>query len=57
MAERILARDSRGATAFNREVREALAALSPEALDRYWRAAKVWFDPMTKKFEFEDRHV
>jgi len=57
MTERILARDSRGATATNHEVREALAHLSHEQLDRYWRAVKVWFNPQSKTFEFEDRNV
>lgn len=57
MTERILARDTRGETAFSTQVREALAKLSPAALDRYWRAVKVWYVPSTKTFEYEDREV
>lgn len=57
MTERVLARDARGETASNTEVREARALLSHEQLDRFFRASKVWFNRITKKFEFEDRHV
>lgn len=53
--ERVLARDSRGETSVREDIREARAELSPEALDRFWRAAKVWFFPETKTFEYEDR--
>lgn len=53
--ERVLARDSRGETSSREDVRAARADLTPEQLDRFWRASKVWFLPEIKSFEYEDR--
>ena len=53
--EKVLARDSRGATSAREDVLQAREALTSGQLDRFWRAVKVWFIPETKTFEYEDR--
>lgn len=53
---RILVKDMQG-TADNLPsvVKKEISSFSFEKLDRFYRAAKVWFDMYEMSFSFEDR--
>jgi|694.fasta_scaffold03047_11 hypothetical protein len=53
---KVLVKDGNGVCAdLPKNIKTAIYDMEFEKLDRFYRAAKVWFDAYKKTFVFEDR--